>query len=228
MPDTSRCLLLLEVAVGDDEEVIGHVGQRDPHLLAAEHVAVALLDGHGLHAAHVAAGRGLGEAEGGDLLALGLRHEVALLLVLGAPASSDSEFRPTCTDMDDAQRGVDVLQFLAGETEADVVHARAAVLGRDADAQQAEGGHLRQDRRVEAVLAVQFRDVRARPRAPPIRGRSARASRARRSVRNQSWMSPSSTRRPGRSHDDGVPGRRRPPRVAGRPDASTGVARERG
>ena len=39
-------LLLLRVRPGEHEEVVGDVRQRDPHLLAGEDVAIALLDGH--------------------------------------------------------------------------------------------------------------------------------------------------------------------------------------
>ena len=43
---------------------------------------------------------------------------------------------------------------------AEVVHPGAAVLGRDADAQQAEVGHLGQDVGVKPVFAVQILDPR--------------------------------------------------------------------
>ena len=85
MPDGSRCFFFSRSAPGEDEEVVGDVGERDPHLLAGQEVAIAALDRDGLDAAHVAAGRRLGQPVGGDLLALRLRHEIALLLVLGAP-----------------------------------------------------------------------------------------------------------------------------------------------
>ena len=49
-------LLLLEIGPGEDEEVVGDVGERDPHLLAGQDVAIAALDRDRLDAAHVAAG----------------------------------------------------------------------------------------------------------------------------------------------------------------------------
>src|SRR5207247_282188 len=78
-------LLFLRVGPRDDEEVVGDVGERNPALLAAQHVAVAVLHGGGLNRARVAAGARLGETVAGQLLPLRLRHEIALLLVLGAP-----------------------------------------------------------------------------------------------------------------------------------------------
>ena len=153
-------LLLLEIAPRHDEEVVGDIGQRNPHLLAGQHVAVALLHGHRLDAADVAARRRLREAEGGDLLALRLRHEVLALLRLGAPREQAQAVEPRVHGHDHAQRGVDVLQFLAGEAEADVVHARAAVLRRHRNAEQAELRHLRQDVGIEPVLPVEILDAR--------------------------------------------------------------------
>ena len=86
IPDGSRCFFFSRSVQREDEEVVGDVGERDPHLLAGDDVAVALLDRHRLDAAHVAAGGRLGQPVGRDLLPLRLRHEVPLLLILGAPA----------------------------------------------------------------------------------------------------------------------------------------------
>ena len=61
---------------------------------------------------------------------------------------------------DDPQRGVDVFELLADDPEADVVHAGAAVLLRHRAAEQAQLRHLRQDGRVEPVLAIELADAR--------------------------------------------------------------------
>src|SRR4029453_18485738 len=61
---------------------------------------------------------------------------------------------------DHAQVGVDVLELLAGEPEAQVVHACAAPLLRDADPQQLELAHALQEVAVEAVRAVEVVDLR--------------------------------------------------------------------
>jgi len=56
---------------------------------------------------------------------------------------------------DHPQVRVDVLELLAGQAEADVVHAGAAVLGRHRDAEQAELG-IWSEGALEAVFAVEL------------------------------------------------------------------------
>ena len=82
--------------------------------------------------------------------------------------SSDRQFRPGVHRHDDAQRRVDVFEFLAGQAERDVVHPGAAVLDGHRDAEQAELGHLRQDVLVEAVRAVEFLDARRNLTGAPL------------------------------------------------------------
>ena len=160
MPDGSRCFFFSRSRPREHEEVVGDVGERDPHLLAAQDVAIALLHRDRLQAAHVAAGARLGQAVGGDLLPLRLRHQIALLLVLVAPREQRQAVQPGVHRHDHAQRRVDVLELLARQAEAQVVHARAAVLLRHGDAEQPELGHLREHVPVEAVLAIEVVDVR--------------------------------------------------------------------
>ena len=152
-------LLLLAVAPGEDEEVIGHVGQRDPGLLPGQHPVAVALHGHRLDRPHVAARPRLGQAVAADLLAARLGDEILPALLLGAPAQQAERVEPRVHRHDDAQRRVEVLELLAGQPEADVVHAGAAVLGGDADAQQAERRHPRQDARVEPMLAIEVVDA---------------------------------------------------------------------
>ncbi len=110
-------LLLFQVAPGEHQEVIRNVGQRNPHLLAGQHVAVAFLDRHGLNAARVAAGRGFGQGETGDLRALRLRHQISLFLVLGSPREQRQTVQPGVHRHDHAQRRVDVFELLARHPE---------------------------------------------------------------------------------------------------------------
>ena len=86
IPDGSRCFFFSRSVQREDEEVVGDVGERDPHLLARHDVAIPLLHRHGLDAAHVAAGGRLGQPVRRDLLPLRLRHEIPLFLILGPPA----------------------------------------------------------------------------------------------------------------------------------------------
>ena len=75
-----------DVRRGDGENHIGvrlgRVGDKD--LTAVEQVVVALVQCRGLRAAGVGSGVGLRKAEGADLLALGQRNQIFLLLLLGA------------------------------------------------------------------------------------------------------------------------------------------------
>jgi hypothetical protein len=151
-------LLLLEVAPAEHQEVIGDVGQRDPHLLAGQMVPVPLLDRRRLHAAHVAAGGRLGEAVGRDLPALRLRHQVLLLLRLSTPGEQRQAVETGVDGHDHAERGVDVLELLADDAETDVVHSGAAVFGRHRRAEQSEIRHLWKDAAIEPVFAVQIVD----------------------------------------------------------------------
>ena len=60
---------------------------------------------------------------------------------------------------DDTGGGIGVFQFLADNAQADVVHPRAAVTGRDADAQEALGGHFGQQLGIKFLAAVEFLDA---------------------------------------------------------------------
>ena len=133
----------------------------------------------------------LGQAVAGDLLALRLRHEVPLLLILGAPGEQRQAVEPGVHRHDHAQRRVDVLELLADEAEADVVHAGAAVLAaaprcRAARAPPSAAGCSRSNRCSRSSSRI----CGATSRAPHSRTdcSSSRCS----SVRSKSSMKPSS------------------------------------
>ena len=160
-PDGSRCFFFSVIGPGDDEEVVGDVGERDPRFLAVQDVAIALLDGGRLDARARRCRRRLGQPVAGDLPALRLRHEIPLLLILGAPRQQRQAVQAGVHRHDHAQRRVDVLELLAGQAEADVVHAGAAVLLRHRDAEQTERRHAAEHAiAIEAMLPVGFPDVR--------------------------------------------------------------------
>jgi hypothetical protein len=149
--------------------VIGDVGQGDPALLARHHVPVALLDRRRLNGARVAAGARFGEAVAGNLRALRLRHEVALLLIFGSPREQRQAVEPGVNRHDHAQRRVDVLELFAGQPQADVVHAGAAVLLRHRDAEESELGHPAENSiAIEMVLAIVLADVRCHFTCGPL------------------------------------------------------------
>ena len=99
-------------------------------------------------------------AVGRDLLPLRLRDEVTLLLVLGPPRQKRQGVQTQMHRQNHAQRRVDVLEFLAGQAEADVVHAGAAVLGGHRHAEQTQFRHLGQDPAIELVGAIELADPR--------------------------------------------------------------------
>ena len=88
LDDERRDALVLRGRVGlrEDELVVGDRGVRDPVLLPVQDVGVALAARGRAHRGDVGAGGRLGQPEAGELLAARLRHEVALLLLLGAVA----------------------------------------------------------------------------------------------------------------------------------------------
>jgi hypothetical protein len=125
--------------------------------------------GHRLNPPRVTAGARLGERVTRDERALRLRCEVALFLIFRTPRQEGEAVQRHVHGENDAQRGVHILELLACETEADVIHARAAVLRRHADAQQTKLGHLSENRRVEAVLAIELANHGRHLGAPPTR-----------------------------------------------------------
>ena len=148
------------VGLGEDELVVGDGRVRDPVLLAVQDVDVALSPRRRAHRGHVRAGRRLGEPEARELLAAGLRHEVALLLLLarvleqreGVQPDVDGDQRPEC--------GFAALDLLARERLGDEVEAGTAVLLGHHDPEQAELGHALDDPQVEVVVDVVLDRVR--------------------------------------------------------------------
>src|SRR6185436_14355921 len=168
-PGGVALLLLLQVGPGDHEEVVGDIRQRDPRLLAVQDVPVALLDGRRLDRARVAARARLGQAVARELVALGLRREVSLLLIVRAPGEQCQAVQADVHGHDHAQRRVEVLELLARNPEGHVVHAGSAVLLRHADAEQTQGLQPRHDAlAIEVVRAVVFADVRRDVAGAPL------------------------------------------------------------
>src|SRR5215211_6756112 len=140
--------------------MVGEVGERDPHLRAVEDVCVAITDIGGLNRAGVGAGVWLGQGEGAELFAASLGGEKALLLLLVGPLQKSQAVEPDMDAHDHPQKGVDVLQLLAGEGEGDVVEPGASILLRDGETEDAELAHFAQRLRVELAFGVPLLDVR--------------------------------------------------------------------
>src|SRR5919205_2603654 len=142
---------LLLVRPTEEEEVVSHVGERYPHLLAVQDPLAAFAPSGRARADYIRARARLGQTVGRNLLALRLRHEVLALLLLGAPGVERQRVEPRVYAHHDAQEGIHRFEFFADEAERDVVEAGAAVLFGDADAEQAERGHLVQYLAVELL-----------------------------------------------------------------------------
>ena len=106
---------------------------------------------------------GLGQPEARELLAARLRHEPALLLLLGpvlqqrerVEAHVDRDQRPECS--------LAALDLLAGERLGDEVEPGAAVFLGDHDPEDAELGHPLDRPEVEVVVDVVLDGVREGP-----------------------------------------------------------------
>jgi len=152
-------VLLRPVERGEEEEMVGHVAQADPDLGAVEDVRVALATGCRLEVGRVRPDARLGKGEGRQLLALGLRHEEAPLLVLRAPLQERQRVQPDVDAHDHPEGRVRPLQLLAQEAQADVVHARTAVALGDRRAEEAQLAHLAEGGQGHLVTLVPLADV---------------------------------------------------------------------
>jgi len=153
----------LGICLGEHERVVGDRRVGDPRLLPVEDVDVAAAERCAPHGGHVGAGSGLGEPEAGELLAASLRHEPALLLVLGAVAEQRQRVEADVHRDQRAERGLAAFDLLARERLGHEVHARAAVLLRDDDAEDAELGEALDHVEVEVVVDVVLDRVRQDP-----------------------------------------------------------------
>ena len=127
------------VGLRDQEDEVRARAVGDERLRAADHVFVSVADRLGSDSGDVRAGLGLGDPEAADLLALDPRHEVALLLLLGAEQVDRGQDH---VGLDrEAHVGAArarVAHALGADQRVVVVAALAAVLLREAEAEVAE------------------------------------------------------------------------------------------
>ena len=130
---------LLRVGLGDEDDEVGARAVGDEGLGAVDHVLVAVADRGRADAGDVGAGAGLGDPEAADLLALDPGVEVALLLLLGAEQVDRGQDH---VGLDrEAHVGAArarVAHALGADQRVVVVAALAAVLLREAEAEEAE------------------------------------------------------------------------------------------
>jgi hypothetical protein len=129
-------------------------GVGDERLGAVDHPLVAVLGGPGGQGAGVRPAARLGEAERGQLLAGGQRAQPALVLLSGAVAPDRHGPEADRGLQGDGHRGVDPGQLLDGQAQGGVVGAHAADLLGERQPEQAHGGHLVEDHRVEPLVPV--------------------------------------------------------------------------
>src|SRR5437016_360731 len=77
---------LLRIGLGEDQRDLGVVGERDEHLRAVDHPAAVAATSARALIGSVGAGVGFGQAEAAEPLAAAELRQVALLLLLAAPA----------------------------------------------------------------------------------------------------------------------------------------------
>ena len=161
---------------GEDREDVGVGAVRDP-LLRARH-AVLVVGGVRI-ARRVRARLGLGQREGGELVALGERRDQRSRW--SSRAVRDDRQRPRARVHRDghAEARVGPRELLEDERVGQEARADAAERLGDADAHEAELAELGQDLAREAPLAVPRGGLRARRprRRSAARGRGSRAAR---------------------------------------------------
>ena len=131
------------IGLGVDHQRIGDRAVGDPHLVAVEHEAVALLVGAGLHRDHVGAGAGLGHRERADMLAGNQFWQIFALLRLVAVAADlvDAEVGMRAVGEPDRRRRP--RHLLHRQAMLEIAEARAAIFLLDRDAVQAERADFR-------------------------------------------------------------------------------------
>ena len=177
---------LLFIGPAEEEKVVGDIGETDPHLLAIQNVFIAFASRSRARADNVRAGARFSQPIGRKLLALGLRHQILLLLLFGAPGVERQRIQAGVNGHRDAQKGVDRFQFFADQTERDVIETGAAVLFGNADAEQIQLGHLFKDRALKMLFLVPFFDVRGQLLSAQTRAQFGLKHGALQSVRNRS------------------------------------------
>ena len=153
-------MALRAIQRGEDEEVIGDIGQADPDLLAVEDVQIAVAAGRRSEVAGIRPDARLREPECRKLLALCTGDEPALLLLLGHLVHEGHRVEPDMDALDDAECGVGLLELLADHRERDVVHPATTPAGVHRRAREALLAHPGEDLAVDLALRIPLADVR--------------------------------------------------------------------
>src|SRR3954471_6509293 len=149
----------LALALCEEEEEVGDLGERDPPLAAGDHVAGAIGLGGGRHPLGVASRVGLGEGEGAEDLAANQARQEALLLG-PAPPADDRLADHVMHSEERTHRGAATAELLGEDAVGDHVHAGAAELPGHDGAEIALLGEPADDGRGQRLLAIPLRGVR--------------------------------------------------------------------
>ena len=132
-------MALLRVGLADEDDEVGPRAVGDEGLGAVDDVFVAVADRRGADAGDVGAGAGLGDPEAADLFALQARFQVLLLLLLGAEqVDRGQDHVGLDREAHVGAAGAGVAHALGADQRVEVVAALAAVLLREAEAEEAE------------------------------------------------------------------------------------------
>ena len=137
---------------------IGPVG--DPHLVAVEHVAVALPVSAKLHADNVRSGAGLAHRQRADVIPGDQFGQVAFLLILGAVAANLVDAKVRVRAVAEPHRSGRAADFLHCHAMLEIAHAGAAELVLDGDPEQPHIPHFAPQILGEIVVAVDVRGTR--------------------------------------------------------------------
>ena len=156
MRNQERLLVALADRVGarDGPEVVRAVATADEHLLAVEHVLVAVAAGVGLRPGEVRACLGAGEELPGDDLAREDRRQQALLLLLGAPHEDARAAEGAARVVVRRQSEVVAVDLLGDHDGVVDGQSAAAVLGRRGRPQPAPRTELAAELAVLLVVLV--------------------------------------------------------------------------
>ncbi len=154
--------LVLEgtVDTGEDEKVVGDVAKRDPHLRPVEHIGVTVPHNGRFNRSGVGSGGRFGQAERRDLFALCLWNQPTLPLLFRRPLPQRQAVEADMYAENDPKRGVDILEFVTGQGQADVVETKAPVILRYRQAENARLAHPVDQAAIDLALHIPFTDMR--------------------------------------------------------------------
>src|SRR5712692_2558616 len=150
---------LLFVSPAKEKEVISHIGETDPHLLAIQNVFVAFAPRRRARAHHIRARAGLSQSIRCELFSLCLRREIFLFLFFGSPGVKRQRTQAGVHRYCHPQKSIYGFKFFAHQAQRNVIEPRAAKLFGNANTEQVQLGHLVEYFAMKLLLLVPLFDV---------------------------------------------------------------------